>query len=1065
MALNLNASNSLDRLTEKLAEGLTSQQLHVFQPQYIVTQTEGMNNWLKLQIAGKLGIAANYRFLQPNDLIQEVFSVLGGKQNQVLSAENLTWLLFVLLGAPEFTGRFKAVSQYYNHDGFDRDLKRLALAEKTADLLDQYQVYRPEMIRLWNENEPAGIGSDEWQKYLWKKAKRLSAGRFPDRTEAGSFILSSLRDPSQLAILRKKIPAIHVFGLAIITTYHMQVLYELGKYMDISFYILNPAPAVYWFDTKSEKQLALWKQKGYKLLMNEVAGNTLLTNWGRVIQDTFSLLFQHDEFLNAYNEIGEDPPEPDSLLQKIRHDIYFNAGADERNSITPADIRDGSITINACFTIAREVEVLYNFLVHTIHTRKELLSSRDIVVMVSNVDAYAPYIKAVFDHGPYAFRYNIADESFMATDSIFNALHSLLSITEQNFYAEEVLQLLDSVYIRKRFGLYNLALLRRTVNKANIRFGFEGSREDDTVYVSWKYGIQRIMYGICMSGSGEFGVDEDSLYPLDAPEGEDALQLVRFTHFVQVLMDAVKERKSSRTAAEWVEYVERLMYNLLYEPGEEVDEDYNLLLKELEKFNVFNELLTEKIGFDVFSHSFLKTISTCTRTGTFGTGGITFCSLIPMRSIPFKIVALLGIDFDKFPRKESAPAFSLMEREKRRGDRSVKDNDKHLFLESILSAEKYLYISYLGQSPKDNTVLPPSALVDELIDYISSGCVPAVDVNQALVTRQPLHGFSRKYDRSDERLYSYLDENSRTKHLHFESSKEQKPFDFNEIRLKDFTAFFRNPVKAYYNKVLGIYYKDAAVLLDDTEMFELDKLQEWSLKQQLLVMDDDQKDALKRRLLKTGGLPLKYMSDVSLRAVEARVVPIRENFRSSVNETQETTLPVELPVDGSVLKGTLPVYGNRLLFVSFSKDEIKYMVEAYISYLVATAAGASIDLWFISSAKDKTFRGSPVSAAEAMDRLKGLLQLYKKGHAEILAFSPDFDISPGDLQNLDQDKLKSRLETKLEGFNSRKADPYLLKEYDNGFFGRAAFIEQFKANSAQVIAPLAGVFPDYFKKD
>jgi exodeoxyribonuclease V gamma subunit len=1062
MALNLNASNSLERLVEKLAEDLTSQQGHIFQPQYIVTQTEGMNNWLKLQIAARLGISANYRFLKPNDMVHEVFSLLGGNFNRMLSAENLTWLLYVLLGEPEFTGRFRAVSQYYNHDGFDRDLKRLALAEKVADLLDQYQVYRPEMIRSWNEGVPGSIRNDEWQKYLWIRTRRLSAERFPDKTEVGSFILSSLRDPSQLSILRKKMPAMHVFGLSIITAYHMQILYELGKYIDISYYILNPAPTVYWFDTKSEKQLALWKQKGYKLLMNEVAGNALLTNWGRVIQDTFSLFFQQDEFLNAYNEIGAEPPEPESLLQKIQHDIYFNAAADERNSITPTDIRDGSITINACFTIAREVEVLYNFLVHTIYTRKERLSPRDIVVMVSDIDAYAPYIKAVFDHAPYPFQYNIADESLTATDNIFNALHSLLSITEQNFYAEEVLQLLDSVYIRKRFGLYNLALLRRTAHKANIRFGFEGEREDDTVYVSWKYGIQRIMYGICMSGSEEYGVGDESLYPLDAPEGEDALELVRFTHFVQVLMDAVKERRSARTIAEWVEYVERLMYNLLYEPGEDTDEDYNLLLKQLEKFNVFNELLTEKIGFDVFSHSFLQTIAMSTRTGTFGTGGITFCSLIPMRSIPFKIVALLGINFDKFPRKENATAFSLMEQEKRRGDRSLKDNDKHLFLESLLSAQKYLYISYTGQSPKDNTVLPPSALVDELIDYISSGCVPPVDVNQELVTRQPLHGFSRKYNGRDERLYSYLDENSRSPQVHFESSKEQKPFNFEEIRLNDFTSFFRNPVKAYYNKVLGIYYREDAVLLDDTELFELDKLQEWGLKQQLLVLDDGQKDDLKRRLLKTGGLPLKYMSEVSLRNVEAEVVPVRENFRTCINCAEETTHPVELTVDGSVLKGELRVYGNRLVFVSFSKDEIKYLVEAYISYLAAAASGVSLELWFISAAKQKAYQASTINKGEAMERLKGLLLLYKKGHEEILAFSPDFDVSPRDLPNLDEDKLKSKIETRLEGFNSSRADPYLLKEYDNGFFDRAEFIVQFKANGAQVLAPLAGLLPDYF---
>src|SRR5690606_25973970 len=153
----------------------------------------------------------------------------------------------------------------------------------------------------------------------------------------------------------------------------------------------------------------------------------------------------------------------------------------------------------------------------------------------------------------------------------------------------------------------------------------------------------------------------------------------------------------------------------------------------------------EKVGFDVFKHSFLNNLSLETRSGNFASGGITFCSLIPMRSIPFKVVSVLGLGFDKFPRKEVPLNFNLMQQNAKRGDRNIKDNDKHLFLETILSAQEHLYLSYIGKNSKDNASLPPSAIVDELIDYIASGInLDDALVRQQLVFQHPLHNFTKQ---------------------------------------------------------------------------------------------------------------------------------------------------------------------------------------------------------------------------------------------------------------------------------------------------------------------------------
>lgn len=1057
MALHLKVSNSLESLATELANNLQESGAGVFDPYYIITQTDGMNNWLKLQLASHLGITANCRFLKPNELIHQLYYLLGGTYTEMLSATNLSWLLFKLLGEKEFINKFPYIADYFRNAGPEEDTRRMALAERVADLFDQYQVYRPEMIRQWNDG---GNGNDpdySWQQYLWIKAKKEAGDSLPDKTMVGSWILDKLKQPAAQSSLKARLPRIQLFGLSIITAYHVQILFELSSVVDVHFYFINPAPLVYWFDDRSEKQLAGWRQKGYPQVEHNIIGNTLLTSWGRVIQDSFALFFRHDEFLNAYEDTGIVPPVPDSLLHKIQHDI-FNAATTNRNLLTSADIHDGSVHINACYTVAREVEVLYNYLVHLVDKKQEKLSPRDIVVMVSNIDGYAPYIKAVFNNAPYKFRYIIADESYNESDNIFTALHSILSLNEENFKAEAVLQLLDSSLIRRRFGLTDVGRIRQVVDAANIRFGLAGRQEDETHLVSWEYGIKRIMFGICMSGEMVYDDGSDRFYPLDILEGSDALEIIRFCHFAEVLMDSIRQRTAPRDIAGWVEYVEYLLHNLVLEPEEDTDEDYHALMKHLAEYNLLHEYMKEEVAFDVFSHNFLQTLSGTTRTSLFANGGITFCSLIPMRSIPFKVVALLGLDYDKFPRREQAASFNLMSKQRQRGDRNVKENDKHLFLETILSARKYLYMSYLGQHAKDNSSLPPSALIDELIDYIEAGAEAPDEVRDQLVTLQPLQGFSHQYTTGNNRLYSYLNTVTIPDKGVIQANKPADTLDFEEVMLDDLVRFFKNPFKVYYNKVLDVYYDDEQVLLNDTELFSLDNLQQWALKNRLLTEED--RDALQNKLVMTGELPLKNMATVAVKQVEEIVTPVRKLYAACTGNVEAATASVSISIGNSALKGTIPgVFNKKLVQVSWSKNETKYLIEAYIRYLSGIAAGELTAACFISGAKKEApYIAVPITKTEAIQRLTVLVSIYKAGLAVLTPFYPDFDIKPKQVADMDYEKFIKLVDKKLE----MSDDPYIIPEYRKGFYDREEVLEQYKAIAAHVLVPLDEIFPGYY---
>jgi len=428
-------------------------------------------------------------------------------------------------------------------------------------------------------------------------------------------------------------------------------------------------------------------------------------------------------------------------------------------------------------------------------------------------------------------------------------------------------------------------------------------------------------------------------------------------------------------------------------------------------------------------------------------------------------VALMGLNYDKFPRREQPPSFNLMEQKRQRGDRNIKENDKHLFLETILSARQYLYISYIGQSARDNTSLPPSALVDELIDYIEAGAPNPDAVRKQLIVQQPLQSFSHKYGGADPRLYSYLDRAGEAVIPVNAKDKENILPVFDETDLEDLVRFFKNPFKAYYNKVLGIYYGDSPVLLGDTELFSLDSLQQWQLKNDLLPESEAGSLALKDSLVKKGRLPLKNMASVVLRQVEEKVKPVRLLYAEATQQAAPETISFELRVKTGVLKGDLKgVFDRHLVCISWSANETKYLVEAYIRYLAGAAAGLLSGMRFISGAKKKAvFTAAPLPVAEARKRLDELMDIYTTGFKKIAAFSPDFFIKPSQIEELDEGLFAKIVGSRLNNSQFASEDPYIMTEYKYGFFERKEAWMEYQLICRQVIAPLDILFPGYFE--
>lgn len=1066
MAFSLKVSNNLGELSAELCDALRSQNGSVFQPWYIITQTSGMENWLKMEMAEHLGIAANYKFLKPNDVVFKIFQALGESYRESLTMEHLIWLFFGVLDEEEFKQRFSSVASYYRNDAPDTDIKRLALAQKTADLIDQYQIYRPDMVARWNNSPEFSSSVEEWQRYLWVRAKELIGDKeLPDRTLMGQSILSRLKDSRNTELLFSRIPVIHIFGLSVFTSYHMDIFTEVGKYIDIKFYLLNPAPSQYWFDDKSLRTLSFLSRLG-KVAPEDAGveqGNELLLSWGKLVKNTFSLLFKNEALLDAYETVGERDPGDDSLLHIIQQDIFYNRKNEERDPLFEDILQDGTISINSCFSPVREVEALYNYLVTLIDERAEPLSARDVVVMVSDIDAYAPFIRAIFDNAPYKFFYTLADERVSNEYTISAAVLSLLEINEKDFKAEKILQLLENPYIRNHYGINDVAFLRRVTDRANIRDGIRGSLDDDTVYISWLYGLDKLIYGLCMDDDTEYIAPDGLVYdPLGVAEGQSSAEIVRFAYFVRSLIDLVSERKRSRTLEEWGNYVDYLLQAFLINNSDiEGEEDFQTLRKNLELYNELSGTLIERIEYEVFFSRFKSTISGITRGSRFGAGGITFCSLIPMRSIPFDVVAILGLNFDKFPRVEKRVDFDLMTKESRQGDRNIKDNDKHLFMETLLSAGKYFYISYLGQGIRDNAHMPPSIVVEELIHYISDRYEGEGKVSDLLITQHPLHRFSARYNPNDIPVYNYLDTKSPARVEAGETIKQAETS--SDLSVSLLTAFFKNSVSYYYRNVLDIDLNNPKTVLPDTELFSMDESDRRYLNEIALTKAPVDGVAFDGRWIRMGYLPLKNMGSLAWNQLTEDTEFLRNTFNGLAGEHRSRAIDIKIELAEGTLNGTIAdIYDNKLILIATGKTELKHLVDGYIKNILLSAAGFSCEVWVLSKTREEKFKAATLSKAQALIELESLYAFCREYTNKLFFFHPDW-VSFKDLTKFDQLNDEKREALIRNGIKSLASyDLYLKMEMRERKYNGLSLTDDYYKGFALLLRPVISTFQNYF---
>ena len=924
-------SNEMLQLAARLAEQQQSAPLPPLEAETIIVQSNELSRWLSLYLAQYHSIASHIDFPYPSAYIWALFRrVLPDiPKESAFSKDAMTWRIFDLLPACAHERGFEAIAGYLGEQ--DDVVKRFGLAHRIADSFDQYLMYRPDWVQAW---EQPGSYLPHWQAMLWQ---RLTA-EVPQPAMHRANLLERLKVYLQTCTEKPAgLPTrLAIFGVSALPPVYL-ALYELmAKWCDITLYFLSPSEG-YWGDLVDPKR------QGQQTLdfgddaaeINE-SGHPLLASLGKQGQDFFEQIQQCEHESESLFSM----PDSTSLLGQLQGNIVQLVDPSLLAGKRLIADDDDSIQCHACHSTMREVEVLHDQLL-ALFERHPDLSPTDVVVMTPDVDVYAGAIDAVFGTAPKGLfiPYGISGASGQQQSPILSAFDRFLALPESRFDVEGIVALLECEAIQHRFALHeeDVALIRDWCRETHIRWAL--SAEDKaaldlpaTEANSWRAGLDRLLLGYALPLSDDDGGWRlfDGQLGVDGIRGERAQTMAQLCAFVESLDRARQRLKQSNTAQQWQQSLLALLSQFFKPQHDNARDQADILsiTQALDSLVESTELAMFEQAMPIsLVREWLKGNSDLTPLAhRFMGHGVTFCGMVPMRSIPFAVVCLIGMNDDSFPRRQPKQGFDLLSYDFRKGDRSRRDDDRYLFLEAILSAGQHLYMSYVGASIVDNAPIPPSVLVSDVRDVLRQGFeqLSGEDIWQQVLTQHPLQSFSRRYfDGASDKLVSYqaaycppeikLDHENAS---WFKAALPEPDSDWWQVSLSQLIQFYRHPARYLMQQRLGFHLAIDEESLESREPFALDGLEAWQLRQQVLAQrlaGDDLAD-IQPLIEATGVLPQGVVGEHALNEQVEKVEDFVDVLLPVYPASFLAPIHFELDFDAFTLVGQLEGVSSAGLF-------------------------------------------------------------------------------------------------------------------------------------------------------
>ena len=1142
--------NRAELLAEALIEWTRRHPLAPLEQEVVLVQSNGMAEWLKMTLASRLGVCAATQVELPGRFLWRAYRQVLGREavppQSALDKQPLTWRLMACLPGVLQEPGFEPLAGFLDRGDAAR---RLQLAERLADLYDQYQVYRSDWLVAWAAGQdvlPAADGrllplpaDQRWQPLLWRAllATLDESERLASRAALHGRVVAALESdlPAAMPLPRRVL----LFGMTHVPMQTLQALAALSRRCQVVLAIPNPC-RYHWADTIDGRELLRLQRRrqplregrdlaAVSLEQMHAHAHPLLAAWGRQGRDFVRQLDAFDDVqaaqarfaLNRVDLFDDGPGE--TLLQQVQARIRDLVPLAEHPALAslPPDPADRSIVFHSAHSAQREVEVLHDQLLALLAQPPggQALAPRDIVVMVPDIEGFAPAIRSVF--GQHArgdarhIPYDIADLAARGQHPLLRALDWLLRLPQQRCRASELRDLLDVPAVAARFGVpaVGLPTLARWIDGAGIRWGLnEDHREALGLGAcgdlnSWRFGLERMLLGYTHGdppGTPLPGLagPEDSDFRGVEPYGEVGGLEAGLAGALVALVEALGHwwqlASTPATPEAWAERLRDLLEALFAATDEAerplIDSLHRALADWLGACGLAG--FDEALPLPVLREAWLGGLDAPALGRRFRAGGVTFCTLLPMRAIPFEVVCLLGMNDGDYPRSGQRSDFDLMALpgQQRPGDRSRRDDDRQLMLEALLSARRVLHVSWTGRSLRDNSPQPPSVLVSQLRDYLAAGWGP--DVLHERSTEHPLQPFSRRYfeQAPGSRLFTFAAE-WRQAHQRPEAGLPPAPLPAIlpdpavPLTRAGLARFLKNPVREFFRTRLDVVFHDDEAPPDDDEAFSLDALEQHGLFDEALgqvlarwsrpeggapdpLAPEDLEQMLQQqffRFARAGRLPLGELGVRCEEDLSAALLPMLLRWQALHQacpldaprqplQWQHATLRLDDWLDGlrsaPLAPGLTPVrlwidlQAGRLCAGQGAKQRLRAdkLIPAWVRSVAASACGHALTGWVIG--RDTGVVVEPLPQAEAAALLSDWLGAWQQGMSAPLPVA--LDTALAFLAGQDPVPVYEG------GFAQRGevAEPCLARLYPD--FERLAAGGQFEPLAERLYRPLAG---------
>jgi exodeoxyribonuclease V gamma subunit len=982
--LHVHRAERADRLADGLADTLLDPLEDPFAPDVVAVPTRGIERWLIQRLSTRLGttaggrdgVCANVEFPFPGRLILGALAAATGIEadRDPWLAERSVWPLLEVvddcLGEPWL--QTLALHLEGTRGEAEDPIRRFGVVRHIADLFDRYGVHRPDMVRGW----VAGAGGDAWQPELWRRLRaRIGA---PSPAERLSAACGRIREDPGLVDLPARLS---LFGLTRMPRSYLEVLGAISAGRDVHLFVLHPSPSL-WRRIAEELEHGPSIAGRHDDRTSALPVNRLLASWGRDVRELQLVLantgdaFDHHHVLPA-TEAG-------TLLGAVQRDIREDRqppgpplpGEPDARQVLNTD--DRSVQIHSCHGRARQVEVLRDAVLHLLED-DATLEPRDVIVMCPDIETFAPLIEATFGAGRAAadedddpatagkrlpdLRVRLADRSLRQTNPVLGVVSQLLALADERATASQLLDLAGQEPVRRRFGFDDddLSRMQDWVAACGIRWGFDAAHREPYRLGSvsantWRRGLDRMLVGVAMTEEDRRLVG--GVLPLDDVDS-GAIDLAgRFAEFIDRARAATDALSGAKPIHAWTEAIAGAA-DALTATSERDSWQRRELQRLLADVDSDSGDEAGPSGATLELADVRVLLADCLRgrptRANFRTGHLTVCTLVPMRSVPHRVVCILGLDDGEFPRRASRDGDDLMLADPHVGDRDPRAEDRQMLLDALLAATERLIVTYTGNDERTNLRRPPAVPVGELLDIVERtvSCAEGSARDQVEV-HHPLQPFDPRNFTPGRlvpgRAWGFDPQALAGANALNRPRAPRPPFlpaplparDDAVVELGNLIRFVEHPVKALLRDRLGISVSEFFDEVQDAIPVELDALEQWGVGQRLLegVLAGAELTTCMQAEIARGALPPGQLARPTLAEIGVVVDQIAAAAKALGADREPGSLDLNLALpDGRTLAGTVTgLCGDAVRTISYSRVKPRERLRAWVKLLALSAA-------------------------------------------------------------------------------------------------------------------------------